>query len=401
MVRKFSSTLETRLDEIITSRLDTVAPAVTIMAILRGEVILHHAWGWVDPDTQKIPVTTDTLFDLASVTKLFTVTAFLQKVSAGKVTLHTPLVEVIPEFGLLTPRPMDGGQDPHSKEVLPIPDMVRGKAVDPAQVTFFHLLTHTSGLPAWRDVFNAAGPAPMPPTQHDPITQGERWSRGLSAIYNYAFVARPNEKVIYSDIGLMLLGEAVIRITQRPLDTAIQEHVTAPLGLSSSTFNPLQNNVGRENIAPTEDDPKWRKRRCWGEVHDENACGVGGVAGHAGLFANVRDVATFGQAWLSHDPRLKIDSDLMVKAVHEQAETDGNRKGLGWMIKATEGSSAGEFMDISTYGHTGFTGTSLFIDPTKQLVVALLTNSVYPGRDAPGKFELRRDVHNLIGKAAG
>lgn len=400
MARKFSSTLETRLDEIITSRLDTVAPAVTLMAILRGEVILHHAWGWVDPDTQKIPVTTDTLFDLASVAKLFTVTAFFQQMSVGKVTLDTPLVEIIPEFGVLNPRPMDGGQDPHSKEVLPIPDMVKGKSVDPAQVTFFHLLTHTSGLPAWRDVFNATGPAPMPPTERDPITQGERWLRGLSAIYNYAFVARPDEKVIYSDIGLMLLGEAVTRLTQRPLDTAIQEHVTAPLGLSSLTFNPLQNSVIRENIAPTEDDPKWRKRRCWGEVHDENACGVGGVAGHAGLFANVRDVAAFGQAWLSHDPRLKVDPDLMAEAVREQAETEGNRKGLGWMIKAAEGSSAGEYMDISTYGHTGFTGTSLFIDPTKQLVVALLTNSVYPGREAPGKFELRRDVHNLIGKAA-
>ncbi len=400
MVRKFSSTLEARLDEIITSRLATVAPAVTLMAILRGEIILHRAWGWIDIDTKKIPATTETLFDLASVTKLFTVAAFLQQVSAGKVTLDTPLVEVIPEFGVLNPRPMDGGQDPHSKEVLPIPDTVKGKAVDTAQVTFFHLLTHTSGLPAWRDVFNVAGLAPMPPTQRDPIARAERWSRSLSAIYNYAFVAQPGEEVIYSDIGLMLLGEAVTRLTQRPLDAAIREHVTAPLGLSSPTFNPLQNNVARENIAPTENDPKWRQRRCWGEVHDENACGVGGVAGHAGLFANVRDVAAFGQAWLSHDPRLKIDPTLMAAAVREQAETDGNRKGLGWMIKAAEGSSAGEYMDISTYGHTGFTGTSLFIDPTKQLVVALLTNSVYPGREAPGKFELRRDVHNLIGKAA-
>ncbi|KAB2862968.1 MAG: beta-lactamase family protein, partial [Anaerolineae bacterium] len=232
MVRKFSPTLEARLDEIIISRLDTVAPAVAVMAILHGEIILHRAWGCIDPDTKKISVTTDTLFDLASVTKLFTVTVFLQQVSAGKVTLDTPLVEIIPEFGVLSPRAMDGGQDPHSKVVLPIPDTVRGQSVDPAQVNFFHLLTHTSGLPAWRDVFNVAGPAPMPPTLRDPIARAERWSRGLSAIYSYAFVARPNEKVIYSDIGLMLLGEAVTRLTERPLDVAIREHVTAPLGLS-------------------------------------------------------------------------------------------------------------------------------------------------------------------------
>lgn len=400
MVRKFSPTLEARLDEIITPRLDGVTPSVTVMAILRGEVILHQAWGWIDPDTKKISVTTDTLYDLASVTKLFTVTAFLQQISVGRVSLNTPLIEVIPEFGLLSPRRMDGGQDPHSKEVLPIPDAVKGKSVDPAQVNFYHLLTHTSGLPAWRDVFNAAGPAPMPPTMRDPIARAERWARGLSAIYSYAFVAQPGEKVIYSDIGLMLLGEAVTRLTQRPLDAAIREHVTTPLELSSPTFNPLQNNAVRENIAPTENDPKWRQRRCWGEVHDENACGVGGVAGHAGIFAKVSDVAAFGQAWLSHDPRLKIDPRIMTEAVREQAATEGNRKGLGWMIKAAEGSSAGEHMDITTYGHTGFTGTSLFIDPTKQLVVALLTNSVYPGREVPGTFELRRDVHNLIGKAA-
>ncbi|MBI5931090.1 MAG: beta-lactamase family protein [Chloroflexi bacterium] len=393
--------LSTHLDEMIRPILDVVTPSVSLMAILRGEAIVHQAWGWVDPETQKIPVTTETLFDLASVTKLFTVTAFLQQVSAGRVTLNTPLVDIIPEFGLLNPRPMDGGQDPHSKEVLPIPDAVKGKWVDPAQVNFFHLLTHTSGLPAWRDVFNAAGPAPVPPTQFDPIARAERWARGLSAIYSYAFVAQPGEKVIYSDIGLMLLGEAVTRLTRQPLDVAIREYVTMPLGLSSPTFNPLQNSVAQANIAPTENDPKWRKRRCWGEVHDENACGVGGVAGHAGLFAEVSDVATFGQAWLSHDPRLNIDPNFMAEAVCEQAETDGIRKGLGWMIKATDGSSAGEFMDISTYGHTGFTGTSLFIDPTKGLAVALLTNSVYPGREVPGTFELRHDVHNLIGKVAG
>lgn len=387
------------LDAIITPILETVAPAVTLVAIWQGEAIINQAWGWIDPDTRKIPVTLETRFDLASVTKLFTVTAFLQLVSARRVKLATPVVEVIPEFGLLNPRRMDGGQDPHSKQVLPTPDAVIGKTVDPTAVTFFHLLTHTSGLPAWRDVFNAAGPAPVPPPQRDSISRAERWSRGLSGIYSYPFVALPDEKVIYSDIGLMLLGEAVSRLAGKPLDAAIQKNVTAPLNLTSVTFCPLENGLSREQIAPTENDPTWRKRRCWGEVHDENACGVGGVAGHAGLFGAVGDVAAFGQAWLNQDPRLNIDAELLTLAVQEHAETEGNRKGLGWMLKAHEGSSLGDYFDLSSYGHTGFTGTSLFIDPTQQLVVALLTNRVYPGREVPGIFELRHAVHTFIEKA--
>src|SRR5262249_9539019 len=153
------------------------------------------------------PVTPATLFDLASVTKLFTVTAFLSLVSAGKVGLHDPLASVIPEFAAHSPRSMDGGQDPHSKIHLPIPEHLARKAVDPSLVTLWHLLTHTSGLPAWRDVFNAAGSAPVPPDAVDPIPRNERWSRAVKALCAYPFIDQPGKKVVYSDIGLMLLGE--------------------------------------------------------------------------------------------------------------------------------------------------------------------------------------------------
>ncbi|NDJ60188.1 MAG: beta-lactamase family protein, partial [Chloroflexi bacterium] len=145
-------------------------------------------------------------------------------------------------------------------------------------------------------------------------------------------------------------------------------------------------------------DPLWRGRRVWGEVHDENANGVGGVAGHAGLFASTRDIARFGQAWLTGDPRLGIEVALHEAATTQQAATGPELRGLGWMLKSPENSSAGDTFSPTAYGHTGFTGTSLWIDPERHLVVACLTNFVYGGRGRPGLHEFRREIHDLFAK---
>ncbi len=396
-INRLASSAHTRLETLIQENLDTVFPACALAVIKNGETVLDAGWGTVEGT----PATSDTLFDLASVTKLFTVTAFLSFVSAGRVKLDDPLASIVPEFGALNPRTMDGGQDPHSKVRLPTPVDFIGKTIDPHRVTFRHLLTHTSGLPAWRDVYNAAGPAPTPPDQTDPIPRAQRWATGLQAIYAYPFIGIPGERVVYSDIGLILLGEATARLGNGTLDQVIQQRVLNPLQLSSPRFNPIhEGHITRERIAPTEDDPTWRKRRVWGEVHDENACGLGGVSGHAGLFAAARDVAVFGQAWLTQpEQAFGIDTALAQEAKREQAETDGMRRGLGFVIKAYEGASAGDLFSINTYGHTGFTGTSLWIDPDHQLVVACLTNSVYPGRGKPGTLEFRRAVHDLLAEA--
>lgn len=384
------------LNDLIRANLDAVFPAAGLCVVYRGGVVFNGAWGWLDPDTRTLPAQPETRFDLASVTKLFTVTAFLALVSGGGVSLDDPIISILPEFGRNSPRPLDGGQDPHSKIRLPLPDELHGKTADPARVTFRHLLAHISGLAPWRDVYNAAGPAPRPPDVADPVSRAERWSKALSALWDYPFVGEPGESVRYSDLGLMLLGEAVSRLHGTPgeLDAAIRARVTTPLGLTTVTFNPMQNAVERQRIAPTEYDTTWRQRRVWGEVHDENACGAGGVAGHAGLFAAARDVAALGQAWLAEDTRLKIRPELLCEARREQ--TNGERRGLGWVLKSAEGSSAGDAFSLASFGHTGFTGTSLWIDPERALVVAALTNCVYPGRLRPGTFEFRRDVHTLL-----
>ena len=391
------------LEALIATHLGDTFPVLAITAIHRGEVFLNRGWGWIDPETRAHPAGPDALFDLASVSKLFTTTAFLSLVSEGRAALDDPLVEYVPEFGETGPRPLDGGQDPHTKVHLPTPPESIGKTADPSKVTLRMLLTHTSGLAAWRDVFNAAGPPPSPPDQVDPVPRAARWTNGLRAICEYPFVGQPGAGVVlYSDLGLMLLGEVVARLDgSGDLAMAVRRRVTEPLALRSVTYNPMQNGRARETIVPTEDDPKWRGRRCWGEVHDENACGVGGVAGHAGLFGEARDIAALGQAWFEGDPRLAIAPDLRAEAVREQAETDGTRRGLGWMIKAREGSSIGERFHPDAYGHFGFTGTSLWIDPARELVVAALTNRVYPGREHPGIEAFRRGLHDMLAKAVG
>lgn len=381
-----------RIDEPMQYALHTTAPAISLAVYHDDVLIVHDAWGWIDPDTQQHPVTTQTLFDLASLTKLFTTTAFLVLASQQNIVLSTPIGEFLPEFIANGLRPIDGGQDPHTGIRQPIAEHLAGKTVDPRTVSLWHLLTHSSGLPPWRDVYSIA----PPPVENDLFSPAMRWQMGLAQLFSYPFVDCVGASVRYSDIGLMLLGEIVARLNNTTLEEAIQQHVIQPLGVTDVLFNPLNHHQYSQNtIAPTEFDSRWRGRRVWGEVHDENACGVGGVAGHAGLFASASSVARFGLAWLNHDS-FAINPDLWEQAVHEQVNFEGERRGLGWMLRSIENSSAGHHMSPRSFGHTGFTGTSLWIDPERQLVVALLTNRVYWGRDGAAIHNLRRLVHDTI-----
>ncbi|MDQ7034870.1 MAG: serine hydrolase domain-containing protein [Anaerolineae bacterium] len=224
-------------------------------------------------------------------------------------------------------------------------------------------MTHTAGLPAWRDVFSVAD-APLEPPQPDTISRAERWSRALERLCQFSFVGFPESGVRYSDVGMMLLGEAVSRLHGTPgkLDEAIKARVLTDK-LRHTMFTPLYNKVLHHQIVPTEMDATWRKRRVWGEVHDENACGAGGIAGHAGLFATAHDVALLGNFYLNHVERiLKIDPELALAATELQAQTDDLRRGLAWLLKAPVGAMVGDRFSPSSYGHSGFTGTTLWID---------------------------------------
>lgn len=382
-------------EQLLHGHLPGTFPALSICVIHRGETVWQEAWGWINPDDQTTPVTIDTLFDLASVTKLIVETSFLALVEAGAIGLESRLEDIIPEFGRLSPREIASGQNPHTRARLPVEVRFRGMCVDPGDVTFRHLLTHSSGLPPWCSVYLRAADRPPPPPTHVRHYDEARWRRGLRALVDFPFAGTIGDRIRYTDIGIMLLGEAVARLHGSRLDMAVKDLALQPLRLNSFTYNPMLNGIARKRIVPTELDNHWRQRRAWGEVHDENACGVGGIAGHAGLFATALDVARFGQAWLAGDERLGISANLRADATRLQAA--GQYKlGLGWMLKADCDSSAGDRYSANSFGHTGFTGTSLWIDPERELVSAALTNRVYHGRRDEGIHAFRRALHDII-----
>jgi CubicO group peptidase (beta-lactamase class C family) len=389
-----AGTLE-RVTGVIRGAVPSVAPALAISVWQAGAPWFEAYAGWMDPQTETTPVGFASLFDLASVSKLFTATAFLRLANDFKVDLDDPVVKVIPEFGAGGPRGIDGGQDPLTWQPLPAPAARERETVEPSAVTFRQLLTHTGGLAPWHSLFREAGPAPPPPGEPDAVSVEARWSAGLAAIGDYAFVGQPGEAFHYSDLGFVLLGMAVARRFGQPLPAAMQALIRDRLGIDSVTYTPIATGRPRGRVVPTEVDDRWRQRRCWGEVHDENAAGLGGVAGHAGLFATAHDVARFGVAWLRQDPRLRLER-FRRTAVTNQTEQLAAARGLGWQVQPTDHLAP---FSAEAYGHTGFTGTSLVIDPRRDLVVALLTNRVYHGRDPEGIEGLRLDLHEVFAAA--
>jgi CubicO group peptidase (beta-lactamase class C family) len=200
---------------------------------------------------------------------------------------------------------------------------------------------------------------------------------------------------------VILLGEAIARLARQPLDAALHRLVLEPLNLTHTTYNPLAEGIPADTIVPTEL-CEWRERRCVGEVHDENAASLGGVAGHAGLFSTAWEVAALGQTYLNEGRYgdVALLSPATVEAMtRTQIDRDDNPRGLGWLQRSQAGSSSGRHFGPRSYGHTGFTGTSLWIDPDRDLLVALLSNRVYFGRDPQAMREFRPRLHDAVVEA--
>jgi CubicO group peptidase (beta-lactamase class C family) len=388
-----------RVDAVMRDGLGIVFPAASLLAAWRSSVILHRAYGYLDPEMRQHPTRTGSLFDLASLTKLFTTTAFMTLVEAGRVALDTPVADVLPEFGGV--RLIGPAEDPISKTPLPADPAFAGQAVDARQVTFWHLLTHTSGLAAWRSLYKENGEqGPDVPLPHQ--VSVEQRNRRVAAIHDrYGFAFPPGQRMIYSDLGVILLGEAVARLAGISLEAYLRRAVLDPLGLSQTTFNPLAHGVSAQRIVPTEF-CAWRQRRCVGEVHDENAASLGGVAGHAGLFSTAWEVAVLGQTYLNggtYGDAGILSPETVAEMTREQVNFDDNPRGLGWLQRSQGWSSSGRFFSSHSYGHTGFTGTSLWVDPMCELVVVLLTNRVYFGRDPAGIVGFRPRLHDVVMEA--
>ena len=388
-----------RVDALMRSGIEAVFPAAVLLVARQGGVAFHRAYGYLDPETRRWPTQTDSLFDLASVTKLFTVTAFMTLVEAGQVALDAPVSDVLPEFDGV--RPIGPTEDPMTRLIVPPDPVFAGREVNAGQITFWHLLTHTSGLAAWRSLYRENGEekedVPLP--HH--VAQEKRARRTAAIHERYGFAYPLGRLMVYSDLGLILLGEAVTRLTGMHLGHYIEQAVLQPLGLQRTTYNPLAHSVLPERIVPTEF-CAWRQRRCVGEVHAENAASLGGVAGHAGLFSTAWEVGTLGQAYLnrgSYGGTCVLSSHTVADMTRVQVNYEDSPRGLGWLLRSQEGASSGRLFGPHSYGHTGFTGTSLWVDPDRGLLVVLLTNRVYYGRDPAPITGFRPRLHDATVQA--
>lgn len=371
------------VETVIQGALGTVFPAAQVEVRVRGRVVFSGAYGWLDPEAQQCPTRPDTLFDLASVTKLFVVTAFMALVEEGKVALDQPVRTVLPEFS--GPRRILPYEDPLKPGAVVTVAPATREQVDAGRVTFRHLLAHNSGLPAWRPLYRQPDAAA---------------ARALALSTHFAYPTGAH--VVYSDIGLILTGLAVERLTGLPLDEAVAQRVTRPLGLEHTRYVPILpsphpssfQGEGARSVAPTEL-CAWRGRRLVGEVHDENAARLGGVAGHAGLFGTASDLAALGQMYLEGGRPL-LRPETVAEMVRLQAEEGSARRGLGFALWSPDPEASGNPFSRRAFGHTGFTGTALWVDPERDLVVASLTNRVYYGRDAAGITAFRVALHKAI-----
>ncbi|MFB7997309.1 serine hydrolase domain-containing protein [Streptomyces sp. NPDC056002] len=294
-------------------------------------------------------VTADTVFDLASLTKVVaTLPAVLRLADRGELGLDDPVRRHLPAF--------------------------RGSGKD--QVTIRHLLSHTSGLPPHRDFWQLpGGPADR-----------------LTAVLREPLEHPPGSVVQYSDLGFILLGEIVARVTGAPLDSAVRDLVLDPLGLGTVRYLPPAE--WRAHTAATEAGPDGEPK--WGVVHDENAEGLGGVAGHAGLFGSAPDLAHYLRTcWLSEGSVLS--RRMRAEALTLQTRGLNGARGLGWTLPGDAWDHMSPHWPASGAGHTGFTGTSLALDPVSGIWVVLLTNAVHYGRGARAKT-LRRVVHAAVAR---
>lgn len=346
-----------RLGHIMNRGIDQgVFPGGVVLVRHRNEIVFHEAYGhsFTHMDAQslaseRVPTRPGTIYDLASVTKLFTATCVMRLADEGKLHLDEPVANHLPAFA------------------------VNGKS----RITARHLLSHVAGLPYCR-------------LWEEATTIAARMER-VMAVKPEAPLATT---FVYHDTNFIVLGTLIEAIDGRPLDQAMRIRVLDPLGLGLTRYGPLDTSI--TNIAATEDESYVERGMVHGAAHDENAWSLGGVAGHAGLFGAARDLSAFGQAFLNgglpEGVRL-LEPKTIAEMTRNQIGHLGSR-GLGWQLDAPH--YMGGLASPQTYGHTGFTGTSIVIDPPRELIVVVLTNRVHPTRHGPTVDTTRRAVADAV-----
>lgn len=355
-----------------------VFPGAVVLVSKDGEIVFESAFGSRSLIPEKTPLKPNTIFDLASLTKpLATSIAIMLLVREKKIRLDDQITRFIPMFGVF------------------------GKST----ATFRQLLSHSSGLTAWKPF-------------HEEIVKMEKAGRinfvASRAAKSFVFeqihrekpVSAPGVQSLYSDLGFMILGEAVEVVSGMTLDRFCQDRIFKPLGLRATAFVDLTQLKTRrlqpveDMIAPTENCP-WRKKILCGEVHDDNAYAMGGVAGHAGLFSSARDI----HALISCLNRcLRGKDNFLPQALLEEflvrdEKVPNSTCALGWDTPSPDHSTSGALFSPRSVGHLGFTGTSTWWDLEKNCHIVLLSNRIHPTRKNEKIKEFRPTIHDLIMKA--
>ena len=322
-----------------------------VLAVGWKNQLAIHAFGKFSRDPKARSVTPDTIYDVASLTKpVVTTTAAMKLLERNELDLDAPIARYLPEFAAED----KSDPDPSRRE----------------RVTVRTLLLHDSGLPAHEDYFKSA-------KSRDAI---------LAIVMATPLIREPGMKIEYSDLGFILLGEIISRLTGLSLKDFAQRELFAPLRMCDSSFNPSRSL--RSRIAPTEQDAAFRKRLLVGEVHDENAWAMGGVAGHCvDFFSTASDIAAFAQMLLNGGiyAHHRILTRTTIRDFTTRQAIGDSARALGWDVPVVP-SSSGRYFSPRSFGHTGFTGTSLWIDPNRDLFVILLTNRVNPTRENATRF---------------
>jgi CubicO group peptidase (beta-lactamase class C family) len=329
-------------------------PAASVAIALEARLIGLKALGRFTYEADSSMVVPTAVFDLASLTKVVgtTPTAMLLY-QRGLLDLDAPLAAILPEF-------------------------IRDAEKDPRRhgVTMRMLLSHSSGLPAYEKLFLKA-------RTRDQL---------LPAAFTMPFSADPGSRAEYSDIGFILLGVALERLAGEPLDRFCQREIFARLGMVNTAFNPAKEIRGR--ILPTADDRSFRQRIIQGEVQDENASVLGGVAGHAGIFSSAADLARFAHAMLNPEDSV-IRAETIALFTRRESAPAGTSRALGWDTPSAA-SQSGKHFGPASFGHLGYTGTSLWIDPDRKLSVTLLTNRTWPECSNQAIKQIRPIFHDAV-----
>lgn len=357
---------------------ERVTPGASVLVARRGAVLLHEGFGRLTYEEDAAPVTADTIYDLASLTKVVgTTTLAMLLTEAGRLDLSLPVSAYLPEFTAEAP----SGEERERRRGVVVAD----------------LLAHCSGLPAWIQFYLEFDPE----ARGLPVEEARR--RVFDRILGAASEYEPRTVTVYSDNGILLLGEILERVAGEPLDSLAQRLIFEPLSMRDTGYRPAPDLL--ERIAPTEDNP-WRKRLVRGEVHDENTVVLGGVAAHAGLFGTTGDLGVFAQMLLNggamHGVRL-LRADTVARFTRRADRVPGSSRALGWDTPSRTSSggpsSAGSYFSAASFGHTGFTGTSIWIDPEREAFAVLLTNRVHPTRENDGIVRLRPAFHDAVLRA--